>query len=436
MKKEKKAQILGKAFVETHNVIYFEKHFYLYNEGIWRLESDENTEAWIATEYMKFFENEPPSRTQINEVIKYIQVYTYDRYRKAIKYINENHIANTINTKSGILNLDTLEVKAYEKEDFCFYKLPFDYIENPKCPSLFHFLTTSMNYNPNAIKPEEMEEYKKTMHFIQEWMGYTLTGGNKFQKALIMIGEGGNGKGTLQKIWTKIVGKYNCSFVDLKYINDNSQIFMTRNKLINFSKDIESGSQLDTGVVKAAVSGEEVIANEKYKGQQLITFTSKLIIACNDTPYIKNAGEAIKRRFFILPFERVFKQEDWDHELDKKLENEAEQIFSWAVNGYKNLMKRERFDPPQMCLFSFANYIKQNDSVATWIDEECQSDEQAKEKPRDLYNKYSHFCRECNIRPLGLHKFYSSLEKKGYKKLKTNGNLYFIGLKTINQTIL
>lgn len=436
MKKEKKAQILGKAFVETHNLIYFEKNFYLFNEGIWRLESDENTEAWIAIEHMKFFENEPPSRTQINEIIKYIQVYTYEMYRKEIKYKNENVIRKAINTKSGILNLETFEVKSYTKKDFCFYKLPFNYLKNPKCPHLMKFLTSSMGYDIEKLNNNEINEYRKTMKFIQEWMGYTMVGGNKFHKALILYGEGANGKGTLQKIWQTVIGKNNCSFVDLKFINEGSQVWMTRNKLVNFSKDLEDGTQLDTGIIKSAISGEEVVANKKYKDQDMMMFTSKLIFACNNLPFIRNAGEAIKRRFYLLHFNRIFKQDEWDHELDQKLESEAEQIFSWAVNGYRNLMERNYFDPPERCLFSFESYLKQNDSVGTWIEEECTEKSTAKEKPKVMYGKYSDFCRECNIRPIGLYKFYDALEKRGYKKIPYNGTHYFYGLKTPNQTIL
>jgi putative DNA primase/helicase len=431
MNKKEKITALAKHFVENENVIYFEKHFYLYNEGIWRLESDENTKSWIATCYIRKY-GDAPAIKEIKEIIEYISVFTYDLYRKKIKYLSENHIENTINTKSGILNLDTLEVKPYTKDDFCFYKLPFDYKEKVECKEMMKFLTSSMNYDIKA-NDFDINDYKKTMHFIQEWMGYSLVAGNVYEKALLMIGKGANGKSVLQDIWEYIIGEYNCSYVDLKYINDGSQIFMTRNKLANFCKDLENNLQLDTGITKAAVSGQKVVSNEKYKGQINMDFTAKIIIACNELPYIQNASVSVKRRFHVLPFYKVFSEKEQDKDLINKLKKEAEDIFSWAVKGYRNLKKRGKFEVPNRCEYSMDNYLKNNDSVQTWIDENELIKENSRAKKTDLKKDYIAWCKESGLRPLGVYKLYARLEDKGFTKKVIQGVHYFEGLKLPNQ---
>lgn len=430
-----KAYLIAKIFSDNHNLIYFEKHFYLYNEGIWRLESDENSKAWITVEYISNFQA-PPKKTTILEIIDFLQTLTYEKYRKEIKYRNEENIVTTINTKTGVLDLATLKVKPYEKKDFCFYKLPFDYIKNPKCTQMMNFLTSSMDFTLKDMGQEACDDYKKTMGFIQEWMGYSLIAGNRLQKSLILVGEGGNGKGKLQEIWEYIIGRYNTSYVDLRYINDGSQIFMTRNKLVNFSKDLESNQQLDTGIVKAAIAGEIVIANEKFKGQQEMSFSAKIVIACNELPYIRNAGNAIRRRFHVLPFTRIFTEEEQDRELLEKLISEADQIFSWAVNGLKTLNERKNFDVPDRCKYSLTNYLKNNDSIQLWLEENDLRHPGATVKTSDLYSDYKIYCEQSGLRPLSNQKLYTKLEATGFTRKTINGVKCFEGLKTANQTLL
>lgn len=426
---------LARLFVEDKSVIRFNKHFYLFNEGIWRLESDENTEAWITTEYIKKY-SRPPKSLWVKEITKYIRDFTYDIYRKKIKYLSENHITNTINVKSGILDLNTLEVTPYTKETFCFYKLPFDYQKDTYAKQMMTFLLSSMNIDLKESNQEQIFACKRVLKFIQEWMGYSLVAGNRLEKCLLMIGEGANGKSVLQDIWEYIIGEYNCAYVDLRYINDGSQIFMTRNKLVNFSKDLESNQQLDTGITKAAVSGQKVICNEKYKGQVEMDFTAKIVIACNELPYIKNASMSVKRRFHILPFARVFAEHEQDRDLINKLKGEADKIFSWAVNGLKNLKERGDFDVPDRCKYSMSNYIKNNDSIELWIEDGNISRKGSSAKTTDAYKDYKVFCEESQSRPFGRNKFYERVETKGYRKKKVNGEHYFADMKLPNQTIL
>jgi hypothetical protein len=107
---------IASKFFNDYNIISFNRHFYLYNEGIWRMESDENTEAWITKEYTRLFSDSPNIR-QLNEITKLITSYTYNKYRKEIKYLDERlNISKSINIKSGVLDLRTLEVKHYEKD--------------------------------------------------------------------------------------------------------------------------------------------------------------------------------------------------------------------------------------------------------------------------------------------------------------------------------
>lgn len=435
-KKADKFYTVATHFINEENLIFFKGTPYLFNEGIWREEDKENTVAWIGKQYIKAFA-EPPLKKDKNEMMSMIQDETYNQYRKQIKYLSQKRSKKTVNTKDGVLSLDDYKLKPYEKSDFAFHKLPFNYIEEPKCPAMMKFLTTSMGWDWKdgpIISEDEIDDYVKLMQFIQEWMGYSLVPGNPMEKCLIMHGSGRNGKGKLQEIWKYIIGPHNVSSVDIKGINDGSMIFQTKNKLINFSYDLEDGQQLDTGVIKSAISGESMTVNEKYKPQYEMDFSAKLVIACNNLPYIKDTGFAIKERIHFLPFTREFTEEERDIHLGEKLRNEAEQIFSWAINGLKRLQARGHFDVPERCKKATNNYMKDNDSISNWIEEDKIEKEDSKCKRNDVWLAYKYYCRESNFKPVGKIKFYKIMEKR-FLLMKTNGEFYFEGVQIPNQTL-
>jgi putative DNA primase/helicase len=439
MKKADKFYSVAKKFTDEHNLIYFKGTPYLFNEGIWREEDKENTMAWIGKEYTKAY-TEPALKKDKSEMLSMIQDDTYNQYRKQIKYLSQKRDKKTVNTKEGVLSLKDYNVKSYEKEDFAFHKLPFNYIEKPKCPTMQKFLTTSMGWDWNEKKNEAIltkdtiEDYIKIMQFIQEWMGYSLVPGNPMEKCLIMHGSGRNGKGKLQEIWKYIVGAHNVSSVDIKGINDGTVIFQTKNRLINFSYDLEDGQQLDTGVIKSAISGETMTVNEKYKPQYEMDFTAKLIIACNNLPFIKDTGFAIRERIHFLPFTKEFSEEERDIYLGEKLKAEAEDIFSWAINGLRRLQGRGHFDVPERCKKANRSYMKDNDSISNWIDEDHIVETTSKCKRSEVWKAYRYYCRESNFKPVGKIKFYKVMEKR-FNLILSNGEYYFDGLKIPNQTI-
>ena len=430
-----RAYVLGKKFVSDFDVISIDSGYFKYKDGLWSEIQPREMLSWVNSEYVKHYE--PTTKNQINEVIRNMEAETYVIYNE---HLSRTKIRNLLNLKSKVLDLNNFTLKNYEREDFAFYQLPFDYSEKndiQQAPNFLRFITSSLDFkkydpeNPASFKNLTDEEIK-TMMFIQEWLGYSLVQGNRLHKNLIMIGEGRNGKGVFQEVWAAMLGEQNISKNDLSAINNTQTIGMTKNKLVNFSYDLEAGQQLDTGVVKSATSGETVMANEKYKDPYFFTFTAKLVIACNDLPYIKNSGFAIRERFYVLPFTRCFTEEERDPDLKEKIiKNEMEVIFNWAVTGLKRLLTRGHFDAPERCIISMQNYIMDNDTVQFWIEQEEMKADGDKNfvKGNVLYKYYREFCIDANYKPLSMGVFYKQLVSKGYQKTASDGYRGFKGLR-------
>ena len=159
-----------------------------------------------------------------------------------------------------------------------------------------------------------------------------------------------------------------------------------------------------------------------------------MVMSCNSLPYLRNAGESVKRRFHIIPFMKSFKEEEQDKKLFKKLVKEAPHIFSWAVQGYKNLKARGNFDVPDMCNLFMSDYLRDNDSIQMWMDENCRFSDKYSTKTDRLFKDYQLFCIESGMKPYQKGNFYKRLEIKGYKRARdgTTGDYCFSGVKLIN----
>jgi putative DNA primase/helicase len=410
-----------------HSLIRFDSGFFLWNEEVWRQESEENTMSWIAAEWMRMHSS-PCTETRKREIANMLRDLTYGEYRLQIKHRQEGARADCVSVRSGMLDLRTLETRPRTKEDFVFQKLPFDYVPDPVLPEMERFLATSMGFGWPLPPETDMEDYGKVMDFVQEWMGYTLSPLNPFEKGLIMHGEGRNGKGVLQKIWATVLGRQNVSHVDIVGINDGREVFMTRNRLANFSSDITSGQQLDTAVLKKAISGEIVTAHEKYKPEYEMPFTAKIIMLCNEMPFVRDSGAAVRERFHVLPFRKVFSEGERDPYLLSRLEAEAGQIFSWAVNGLVRLRKRGRFDLPRRCMEAAEGHMLENDSVEEWIQEEQCRAEGSKAERKEAWKHYRTWCEKSGLKAGGKTRFYSKMERKGFRRMASNGVWHFEGL--------
>jgi len=423
-------------FVNDKALIIFNKTAFFYHEGIWREESWENTRAWIFAEYTNSY-TLPATSSQVGEIMTMIEALTYEKYRINIKYKLSDHKANEVNLKSGILNLDTMKTREYTKDEFKFSRLQFDLKEKYNAPLFFRFLDTSMGYLDHKFKNgEEAEEYQDIINFVQEWMGYSLTMGNPFERALILTSKGRNGKGTLLHIWSKIVGKENCSSLSLTALNNPQSIEATKNKVINFSYDSTKGGQLDTETIKCAVSCEPVEASTKFKPNFAFDFTAKLVIACNDLPFTSNTDANVKDRFHILPFNAEILEEDRDITLKTKLEDEAEDIFAWAIEGLKRLMNRGHFKLPIICKKAMGEYLTDNDTLIQWLEDTDLAEETRQAKRSEVWVSYRDWVKEGGMKPYGRSKFFKRLKQKGFQETRvTGGDVYIVGLKPpVNST--
>ena len=435
--------------VKHHDVISYNDNFYRYNNWIWELMHHSwDIESLIFNSFINL--NLPiPTSWNINEVINMMKPITFNEYRSSI--IQKNDVLKRqweINTKSWINLLSNLSTKPYTKEDFVFQSLPYNFIEDDEARNAyikantqgFRKFLTSVFLNDKYKKTdwsyseEWTDELKNIIKFIQEWFWYSLLPFNPLEKSLIMVWEWRNWKGVLTSVWKEVIGKDNYTTLTLEEVNSPKHLWRTKNKLINFSDDMNSNIQLDTWVVKGAASNEEVTTDQKFKDQEQFFFTAKLIMACNELPYLKKVWPAVKERFQILNFPNVFTQEkgNLNINLKKELVLEAEWIFNWAVEWLIRLHKNQAFTIPNWVKEDINSYMEDYDIVSLWIKEEEEiltNNPLVIESPKKLYGMFSIFAWTSWKQVMSKPKFYKKLELLWYKRIEIDWYEYFKWIK-------
>lgn len=143
-------------------------------------------------------------------------------------------------------------------------------------------------------------------------------------------------------------------------------------------------------------------------------------------PKETESTEAYFRRFIIIPFDVKIPDEEKDiHLAENIIKTELTGVFNWLLEGLRRLIQQQKFTDSAKANNALANFKKQADSVALFIDEFGYEPSPAREALPDLYNKYKEFCKDDGYKATGKNKFSARLESKGFEKIRTNVCTYF-----------
>ncbi len=261
---------------------------------------------------------------QVNEIIGKIQRSTY--IDRSIFTDNNEH---KIVVENGILNLETLELSPHSHGFYSLTKFPVIYDSTKKCDKILKFLS-------ETVKPGDVPT-------LQEWVGYNLwTTGYPAQKAMILVGEGGNGKSTFIGFIEALIGRENRSSVSLQELEENR--FASHDlygKAANLYPDLPDKDLRSTGKFKMLTGGDPIRAENKHVKAFTFRNYAKLTFSCNKIPRVYDDTTAFFRRFIIIEFPNCFEGSDKeDRDLKEKITSDKDEMsgfLNWALDGLARL---------------------------------------------------------------------------------------------------
>ncbi len=321
--------------------------------------------------------------------------------------------------KNGVLNIKTLELSPHSQSFLSTVQLPLKYDPKAKCLRIQKFL--GQTFEP------------KDVFTVLQFIGYILIKNCKYEKALLLYGDGKNGKSVFIKIIESFVGMQNTSHVS--YLELESDKFASADlyrKYVNVLADLKPHKIRSTATLKKIVSADSTRAQRKY-GQpfDFINF-AKLIFSTNHVPEQDDDSYAFYRRWLFMNCNNDVAPEDYDPNLISKLttDEELSGLLNLVLIGLNYLESNDGFDDSAFIYQD--NIQKTSSTVTTFLGERCSFESLKYTGTTELHDYYIKFCQGRKEIPLNKEAFGKEMVKNGIirKQLRRNGikSYYYMGI--------
>lgn len=308
-------------------------------------------------------------------------------------------VGEYINFRNGLYHWETGELFEHGPHIPSTVQLPVDLIWGAQCPNFNAFLES-------ALPPDMLQT-------AWELIGYLMYSGNPLHKAVMLLGDGRNGKGTFLRTMTALLGKRNTTAVSLEDLLDNR--FTTVRlfgKLANIAGDIDAAYLENTAKLKA-VTGEDMISAE-HKGRDSFDFEAWAVpvFSANKIPPSADVTTGYLSRWLVVKFPYSFVGRE-DRGLSRRISTpeELSGIAFRAVHALRDLMARGQFLTTQSGEEARKEFVRGVDQVHAWAEDRAHMDASLGfAKRSDLYFNYRIWAGENGFKALKSTEFYSRLD--------------------------
>ena len=203
-----------------------------------------------------------------------------------------------------------------------------------------------VNFNPDAPKPERFLKYLNDVFLpddqvtLQQFCGYCLLPTTVLQKALIIIGDAGEGKSVLGAILNGVLGDSNCYNESLSVLQSPFGVANVENKLLFIDDDLSENALKNARTFKNLVTNKTTIqAQKKFVQDNQIKPYVRFICFGNYTlQALYDLSEGFQRRQLIMQAKPKEPDRIDNPFIDREiLENEAEGVLLWLLEGLNTL---------------------------------------------------------------------------------------------------
>ena len=328
---------------------------------------------------------------------------------------------NTVGCANGdvVLNKQTWELRGPRKEDYRICRIPHAFDPDATAPRFETFLDEVFQPDLDAADKKEL---------LLQMMGYGLMAHCQYERFLIAVGSGANGKSVAFNVMGDLAGARNTAAVHPALFSNNHHRAQLDQKLLNIITESEQGGKLPAAELKALVSGEMMTVDRKHKDPYEMHPFATILWATNHMPHPSDYSDAVFRRAGILTFNRTFSLQERDAQLQTKLQKEMSGILNLALQAYARAVTGG-FVEPTSSKAAKDEWRVQSNSVAQWLSE-CEMADGASLGVKHCYDAFRAWAASAGVRQVpALKAFSQRVERLGVTKTKTSQGMVFDGIK-------
>ena len=295
------------------------------------------------------------------------------------------------------------KVEPFSREHLAVTRIDYDFDHNAVTPLMDGFLSDILI---GVDAPAKLK-------FMWEFMGCSLSGlGTTMQRALLMQGEGANGKSTLLNVWIKLFPSNVVTSISPQDMHNEYRLAHLKKSLLNAVNEAPAANIAKSAALKAVITGDRVMG--RHIRQDVFEYRPKAahVFACNALPSFSDQSEGFSRRWVVLLFDREFAESEQVRGLDNKiLDAEKGKVICRALVHACDALKRGHYEEPLTSTNERKKWRKDNDPVMAFLEEMCEESDQPGEGvvPLQLYSAFRSWVSVNGMVLLGSTTFYRRL---------------------------
>jgi putative DNA primase/helicase len=247
------------------------------------------------------------------------------------------------------------------------------------------------------------------VRLLQEMFGYCLWPDCRYERFFLLYGDGGTGKSTTAETLQAMLGEENVSALPLERFGERFALAGLVGKMANVVFDSCEVDRAAEGTLKALVSGEPVTVEQKHCPLTTMRLTAKHLFVANSLPRFHDTTDGLWRRLTLIPFDRVCPPGRRDAGLKAKLREELPGIAHWALQGLARLLARGGFTPFEAGTRRAAEYRRESNPVALFLEGACVADPGGRVGRQALYARFKGWAGAHGYAAPTANKFYSEV---------------------------
>lgn len=337
------------------------------------------------------------NENRVKDVVKNIRI------SKKIGYELLNRSAGSlVNVRNGMLDWKSGKVLPHDPKYLSTIQIEADFDPSSKSEPLDKFF--------ESVLPVD------EVNIVEEFIGYLLLPDTSFNKCLVFVGEGGNGKTQFMNLIMGLLGEKNISHYSLHHISEEKfSVSGLFGSLANFYDELQTKQIKDTATFKMVTDGNPIKAEDKGKAPFSFVPYCRLVFATNEMPKSDDRSQAYFDRFIFIQLPNRIRGTRVEirkyAQVLLQMPGVRSAFLNRALSGLRRLTERNRFSDSESSKAAIEEYRRECNSAYDFIKEYCTFDDPTAWIPkRDVYIRYRSWCLESGRRPMAERGFSKSLE--------------------------
>jgi putative DNA primase/helicase len=297
-------------------------------------------------------------------------------------------------------------------------QLPVSYVDGAVCPDFDTFLE-------QAVPPDDVQR-------VWEMIGYLMMSGNPLQRAFLLTGGGGNGKGVLLEVIHALLGEQNCATIPLHdFAKSQFATAELHGRLANICGEIDATYIESTARIKEIVGDDRIKGERKGKDPFYFKPWCKMIFSANEIPSTADSSRGWWRRFEVINFPNQPARPDPSLKERLVRTDSLRGIAVHAVHALRALMARGEFSRGDAAIRAHLEFRMKNNKLLTWVNDDAELMPGRFYSRQELLQAFRKWDMHNNpaARPMGSTTFYERLRQlDGVREVKIKGVRGFYGV--------